>query len=64
MKDEGQTAQLRRLARLLLIVMVSKRRPTIPVLAARLGISERQAHRYLNSLEEAGWKLPPQSGDR
>lgn len=58
MKDEGRTAILRRLSRLLLYCLTATRRPDVDVLAARLGVSKRTAYRDLEALESAGWRIP------
>lgn len=56
MKDEGRTAILRRMARLLLYAMTARRKPDVDVLAARLGVSKRTAYRDLEAMDAAGWK--------
>lgn len=58
MKDEGRTAILRRMARLLLYTMTARHRPDPEVLAARLGVSVRTVYRDLEAMTAAGWKFP------
>lgn len=58
MRDEGRTAELRRMARILLMLMGQERMPNIRWMAATLDVSTRTVRRYLDALEEAGWKLP------
>lgn len=40
-----------------------RRLPTFKVMARELGVCERTVRRYLESLEEARWPLPPKADE-